>query len=153
MILLDTNVFVIDRFFPRDERFEVNRRFVARLAQIEAGFSIFSLFELCGISSFNLSPQELKRWSYYFDDVYDVEILEPQGLHTVLASDWFARFSHHMLEIFERKLTWGDAVLIKMAEDYAIESIVTWNKKHFESRTTIEVLTPGEYLEQRESLK
>ena len=94
MVLLDTNVFVIDRFFPRDERYEVNKRFIAQLPRIEAGFCIFSLLELCGISSFNLSPQELKRWSYHFDDMYSVKILEPQGLYTTLAADWFARFSH-----------------------------------------------------------
>jgi hypothetical protein len=46
---------------------------------MDAGFCIFSLFELCGISSFNLSPEELKRWSYHFDKVYGVEILEPPG--------------------------------------------------------------------------
>ena len=50
-----------------------------------------------------------------------------------------------MLELFGRKLTWGDAVLLQAAEDYAVEAIVTWNKKHFEGRTTIKVLTPEEY--------
>jgi hypothetical protein len=87
MVLLDTNVFVIDRFFLRDERYEVNKRFVARLPEIGAGFCIFYLFELCGISSFNLSPQELKRWSYHFDEIYGIEILEPRGLYTTLAVD------------------------------------------------------------------
>jgi len=38
MVLLDTNVFVIDRFFRRDERYEVNRQLVARLPRMEAGF-------------------------------------------------------------------------------------------------------------------
>ena len=146
MVLLDTNVFVIDRFFPRDERYEVNKQFIAELPKMEAGFCIFSLFELCGISSFNLSPQELKRWSYHFDEVYRVEILEPQGLYTALAADWFARFGHRMLKLFAGKLTWGDAVLLKAAEDYAVEAIITWNKKHFEGRTTIKTLTPQEYL-------
>jgi len=146
MVLLDTNVFVIDRFFRRDERYEVNRQLVARLPRIEAGFCIFSLFELCGISSFNLSPEELKRWSYHFDEVYGIEILEPRGLYTMLAADWFARFSNRMFELFGRKMTWGDAVLLKTAEDYEVEAIITWNKKHFEGRTTIEILTPEEYL-------
>ena len=125
MILLDTNVFVIDRFFPRDERYEVNKQFVATLPRMEAGFSIFSLFELCGISSFNLSPEELKRW--------------------------FMRFSSQMLELLRRKLTWGDAVLLKTAEDYEVEAIITWNKKHFEGRTTIKTQTPEEYLMTRAS--
>jgi len=149
MVLLDTNVFVIDRFFPRDERYEVNKRFIAQLTEIEAGFCIFSLFELCGISSFNLSPQELKRWSYHFDEVYSVEILEPLGLHTALAVDWFTRFSHQMLDLLTRKLTWGDAVVVKAAEDYGVEAIITWNKKHFETQTAIEVLTPEGYLRER----
>ena len=87
MVLLDTNVFIIDRFFKRDERYETNKAFLARLPTIEAGFYIFSLFELCGISSFNLSPLELKRWMYHFDEGYAVTILEPQGLYTEFASD------------------------------------------------------------------
>jgi len=147
MVLLDTNVFVIDRFFRRDERYEMNSRLIARLPELEAGFSIFSLFELCGISSFNLSSEELRRWSYHFDKVYGVEILEPQGLDTTLAADWFARFSSRIFDLFGNKMTWGDAVLLKTAEDYSAETIITWNKKHFEGRTTIAVLTPREYLE------
>jgi len=55
MVSLDINVFVIDRFFPRDKRYEVNRQFIAELSKIEAGFCIFSLFELCGISSFKVN--------------------------------------------------------------------------------------------------
>ena len=80
MILLDTNVFIIDRFFPRDERYESNKAFVARLPEVEAGFSIFSLFELCGISSFNLSAEELKRWMYHLDAVFDVVIIGAAGI-------------------------------------------------------------------------
>jgi predicted nucleic acid-binding protein len=151
MVLLDTNVFVIDRFFPRDDRYEVNKRFITLLPEIEAGFCLFSLFELYGISSFNLSPEELQRWSYHFDEVYNVEILEPLGLHTALAADWFARFSHQTLNLFTRQLTWGDAVIVKAAEDYGAEAIITWNKKHFEDRAAIKVLTPEEYLEERAS--
>ena len=153
MVLLDTNIFVIDRFFPRDDRYEVNKRFVAKLPWIEAGFCIFSLFELCGISSFNLSPEELKRWSYHFDEVYGVEVLEPRGLYTVLAADWFAGFSNRIFELLGRKTTWGDAVLLKTAEDYEVEAIITWNKKHFEDRTTVKTLTPEEYLTTKASGK
>lgn len=146
MVLLDTNVFIIDRFFPRDKRHKVNRAFIDQLPKIEAGFCIFSLFELCGICSFNLAPDELKRWMYHFDEVFDVQILEPQGLYTELAADWFEGFMHTIFGLFERKVTWGDAALLQAAEEYEVDAIVTWNKKHFENRTTIEVLTPQEYL-------
>jgi predicted nucleic acid-binding protein len=150
MVLLDTNVFVIDRFFKRDQRHEANKSFIAHLPEIEAGFYIFSLFELCGIASFNLSPVELKQWMYQFDEVYNVTILEPQGLYTKLASAWFEDFSYAVFELFGRKMTWGDAVLLEAAEAYQAEAIVTWNKKHFENRTTkISVQTPAEYLADR----
>ena len=146
MILLDTNVFIIDRFFPRDKRHKANKAFIEHLPEVDAGFYIFSLFELCGICSFNLSPTELKRWMYHFDEVFSVQILEPQGLYTDLAADWFERFMSRIFELYERKMTWGDAVLLQAAEDYGVEAIITWNKKHFENRTTIHVMTPEEYL-------
>ena len=36
--------------------------------------------------------------------------------------------------------------LLATAEEYAVEAIVTWNKKHFVDRTTLRVLTPAEYV-------
>ena len=146
MILLDTNIFVIDRFFPRDARYAVNKQFVDKLRGLDAGFSVFSLFELCGISSFNLSPEELKRWSYYFDELYDVDIVAPVGLEASSASSWFGHFSNEMLDLMGRKLTWGDAVIVQTGEDQCAEAIVTWNKKHFDGRTDLQLLTPEEYL-------
>jgi hypothetical protein len=144
MVLLDTNVFIIDRFFPKDANYPVNKDFIERLPTIEAGFSIFSLFELCGISSFNLSAQELNRWMYQFDQVYDIRILEPSHLHISSAIDWFKQFGVQLFDLFSRKMTWGDAVLLNCAEQYRVESIITWNKRHFINRTAIPILTPGE---------
>jgi hypothetical protein len=146
MVLLDTNIFVIDRFFPRDANYAANRAVILRLQKIDCGFSVFSLFELCGLASFNLSPVELRRWSYDFRRIYGVEILEPLKLSITSAAEWFADFSLGMFSLFERKISWGDAALLKTAEDYGAEMILTWNKKHFEGRTAIKVLTPDEYL-------
>ncbi len=105
MVLLDTNVFVIDRFFKRDERYDAN-----------------------------------------FDEVYPVTVLEPQELHIRSATTWFVSFSNSMFELISRHMTWSDAVLLRTAEEYGVEAIVTWNKKHFESRTTISVQTPVEFM-------
>jgi hypothetical protein len=146
MVLLDTNIFVIDRFFARDENYATNQAFLIRSRKIDCGFSIFSLFELCGIASFNLSPVELRRWSYDFRRIYGVRVLEPLELSKASATEWFAQFSRGMFNLFERKISWGDAVLLQTAEDYAVETILTWNKKHFEGRTAIRILTPAEYL-------
>ena len=104
------------------------------------------MFELCGLASFNLSPVELRRWSYDFRKIYGVRVLEPLGLSKTSATEWFAHFSRSMFSLFERKISWGDAVLLQTAEDYDAETILTWNKKHFEGRTAIKILTPAEYL-------
>jgi len=86
------------------------------------------------------------RWKYNFDQVYAVQILEPRGLYTELAIDWFERFSNEIFKLYRKKMTWGDAVLLQGAEEHEVETIITWNTKHFINRTTIDILTPSEYL-------
>jgi len=39
MVLLDSNIFIIDRFFPRDAVYSKNRAFVDQLASIDAAVS------------------------------------------------------------------------------------------------------------------
>jgi len=51
-----------------------------------------------------------------------------------------------VLELLARRMTWGDAVLVQTAEEYRADAIVTWNRKHFEGKTTVNILTPEEYL-------
>lgn len=149
MVLLDTNIFIIDRFFKRDENYEANQRFIQILSQIDAYFSIHSLFELCGISSFNLSCVELKRWFYEFYDVYQVKILQPKAEGSILFEDWFDGFMDDIFNWISKRMTYGDAILLKEAEDYEVETIVTWNKRHFENRTEIKIQTPGEFVKEQ----
>ena len=59
MVLLDSNLFVIDRFFPHDVHYQPNRTLLQSLSTLEADLSIFTLLELCGIASFNLTPTSL----------------------------------------------------------------------------------------------
>ena len=147
MVLLDTNVFVIDRFFPRDPHFADNKRFLNLLPTIDAGFAIFSLMELCGIASFNLSPSELQRWLYSFEDVYPVKLISPSNLTSQIPADaWFVAFLNSATQRMTRKATWGDAMVIVAAEQASAEAIITWNTRHFIGRTAIDILTPLEYL-------
>jgi hypothetical protein len=44
-------------------------------------------------------------------------------------------------------MTFADAVIPWIAEQYEVENIITWNVKHFRNRMTIRVLTPSEYLD------
>ncbi|MEZ4661503.1 MAG: hypothetical protein R2911_28465 [Caldilineaceae bacterium] len=146
MVLLDTNIFVIDRFFQRDERYADNQAFVNKLPELDAGFSIFSLLELCGISSFNLSESELKRWMFYFPTIYPVKILNPHGVgESASAIEWFGAYTVDTFQLLTRKITWGDAMVVQTAEQYQVDAIITWNQKHFVNRTTIPVLPPREF--------
>lgn len=145
MVLLDTNIFIIDRFFKRDENYKSNQRFIQTLPEINAYLSIYSLFELCGVASFNLSNDELKRWFYEFYDIYQVKILQPKADGSILFEDWFDRCTDELFNWISKKMTYGDALLLKEAENYEVETIVTWNKKHFEERTEIKIQTPGEF--------
>ncbi len=59
MILLDSNIFIIDRFFKRDVHYDVNRQLVERLPALDVSISIYNLLEICGLASFNLAEVEL----------------------------------------------------------------------------------------------
>ena len=41
-----------------------------------------------------------------------------------------------------KKMTFGDALILREAEKYDAEAIVTWNTKDFIRRTQLDVLTP-----------
>lgn len=62
MVLLDSNIFIVDRFFPRDLLYSPNKTFVENLDSIDAAISSFTLLEVCGAAWFRLSVDELSAW-------------------------------------------------------------------------------------------
>jgi len=46
------------------------------------------------------------------------------------------------------QMTLGDALILREAENYDAEAIVTWNTKDFSRRTRLAVLTPTAFLRQ-----
>lgn len=145
MILLDSNLFIIDRFFPRDAVYPQNRDFIERLDGLEAAISVFTLVEICGVASFNLSMRELERWLYQFTAVYPVLVIDPFGLEGEMAADWVKSFLAEISDNIAEKMTFGDALILREAEAYRADAIVTWNTKDFFQRTRIPVLTPTSY--------
>jgi len=138
---------MIDRFFPRDPRFAINRQLLDRLGEIDAGLSHFSLLELCGIASFNLSAIELNRWLFAFEQIYPIRIVTPRGLSNETAADaWFVNFTVAVMSRIARQSTWGDAVIVLAAEEFGATSIITWNPRHFVGRTSTPVYTPESFL-------
>ena len=72
MVLLDSIIFIVDRFFPRDSLYSPNKTFVENLDSIDAAISSFTLLEVCGAASFRLSVDELSAWLFTFGAMYPV---------------------------------------------------------------------------------
>jgi predicted nucleic acid-binding protein len=150
MVFLDSNIFIVDRFFPRDSLYPQNRAFIEKLASIDAAVSSFTLLELCGVASFRLSVDELDDWLFGFDAMYPTYVLDVYGL---TGNDCEARWNIFVQEVaanIAKKMTFGDAVLLREAQNYDAEAIVTWNTKDFARRTRLDVLNPTAFLRQRQ---
>src|ERR1700740_2408845 len=92
MVLLDSNLFILDRFFPRDSLYVQNKVFIDNLSSIDASISSFTLLEICGIASFRLSADELSSWFVGFGAIYPVSIMDLHGLRTNESETWWSIF-------------------------------------------------------------
>lgn len=146
MVLLDSNILILDRFFPRDSLYSQNKAFIDKLANLDAAISSFTLLEICGVASFRLSPEELSSWLFGIDAIYPVSILDVHGLRTNDSETWWSIFVAEVAANISKKMTFGDAVILREGENYKVDAIVTWNTKDFLRRTKIDVLTPSAYL-------
>jgi hypothetical protein len=153
MVLLDSNIFIVDRFFPRDALYPENKSFVEQIGSFEAAISAFTLLEICGAASFRLPVHELEIWLFRFPTVYPVYVLDAFGLKAKDAETWWNAFVVEVSRNVDRKMTFGDALLLREAETYGAEAIITWNTKDFSSRTRLPVHTPTAFLRQRQRLK
>ncbi len=67
LVLVDTNVFVIDLRYKRDAHFNENRAFLDYIGRKKTGYTtVVNLLELCGILAFNLNEKQLLEvWLYF----------------------------------------------------------------------------------------
>jgi len=149
MVLLDSNIFIIDRFFPRDAHYARNRVFIERLGEEETAVSVFTLLEICGVAGFNLSATELDYWLYQFPAAYPVLVLDPFGMESQGTAEWVRHFLGEVTQKIRQRMTFGDAMLLREAEGYGVEALVTWNTKDFIRRTKLLVFTPESYLRRK----
>ncbi len=146
MIFLDSNIFIIDRFFPRDQNHSTNRSFLDKLEQQQSGGQLpyYTLLEICGVISFNLSKKEQQMWFYSFAELYNVNVLDPfdaiKDARTI--GDHYFGIAPYIM----KKMTVGDAIFLREAELYGAATIVTWNTRHFSGRTVLPLVTPAAML-------
>jgi predicted nucleic acid-binding protein len=141
VILVDTNVFVIELRYHRDPLFPVNRRFLRRLSEDGTGATtLFNVLELAGILSFNLNEAQLLNLLALFPERYAVAILPPLDLQSMLPQISQGAIARRIA----RRCAFGDALILEAAERYAPSGscFVTWDSEHFTGRTALRVMTP-----------
>ena len=111
--------------------------------------SSFTVLEICGVAGFRLSRHELESWLFRFTSQYPVLVVDLFGLKGKDAEEWWSGFAGEIAETIARKMSLGDAVLLREAENYGTEAIVTWNTQDFRRRTRLSVLTPTAFQQSR----
>ncbi len=150
MVAIDTDVLLLEFAFQNDARQTVNAAFLKQVRDAEPAITIYNLMELLGQLSFNLTPSKLDDWRIWLLEVYRLNVISPVDMDDANA---MIRF---MPEIFEQpyakmrthRMGFLDALALNLAErTLNVSSFVTWNARHFKGKSSLEVLTPREYLE------
>jgi predicted nucleic acid-binding protein len=145
LIVVDTNIFVIDLRYPRDRHYAANRRFLQKLMQTGQGATtLFNVLEVCGILSFNLNAQQLQELFHHFSQKYQVQVLPfaelDRPLPVLAGADLFA--------YLKQRASFGDALLMATIAAHVpgATQFISWDAAHFRGKLSIPVLTPNEFL-------
>jgi len=150
MVILDTDVLLLAFAFQRDSRQPVNTALLEQLQTKNPAITVYSLMEILGQLSFNLSAERLSAWQSWLVDAYGLTVIWPVDPQEATASSSFRA------EIFERpfermlahRAAFMDALILDLAERAPdAEAFITWNARHFKGKSSLKVLTPQEYLE------
>ena len=145
LVLVDTNIFVIDLRYKRDTNYEINRAFLDHIAEKRNGFTtIVNLLELCGILSFNLSKKQLIELWFYFQDRYRAVVLPVPSLE----ASFPVIEINKIFDLIKNRTSLGDALMISTAKKHLpfVSTLVSWDDIHFENIFPGAVLTPEKFL-------
>jgi len=152
MVALDTDVLILAFAFHRDERQTDNRRFLAAIQDQAPAVTIYTVMEVLGKLSFNLSAQRLTQWTSWLQDRYRLSILYPQTEDMEAATFFQQEFVDQPLRKMEQYgMPFLDGLILNLVELAEVEALVTWNARHFVSKTSLPILTPAEFLTQFDS--
>ncbi len=145
IVVLDSNLFVIDLRYHRDRHYRLNRAFLTRLPGLaSAATTLINLLEVCGILSFNLTAQQVWELYHYLPERYQVVVFPPPTLPVVLPGLPVER----LLTLMARKLSFADALALATIEAWIPQTacFVSWDARHFRGKTSLPVMTPAEFL-------
>lgn len=149
MVAIDTDVFLIWYAFPRDPRFATAERFLSDVRGYAPAITLYNLMELLGNLSFNMSPSRLADWGNWLVRGLEIKIIWPIIAEGRLAED-FIREDLHALPLdlmLSQKMAYLDSLILGLTETTPeVDTFVTWNARHFSGKTSLNVVTPEEFL-------
>lgn len=149
MVAIDTDVLLLAFAFRRDPRQSDNTEFLEQALNAHPVTTVYNLMELLGNLSFNLSPERLAEWESWLIEPYRLTVVWPRVTENQSAEVFFRAeiFERPFAMLREHRMAFLDALILHLVERTPdVECLVTWNARHFKNKTTLQVLTPVEYL-------
>jgi hypothetical protein len=150
VIFIDTDVLWLEFAFHQDGRQVANTAFLQQVQPAQLATTIYNVLELLGKLSFNVVPSHLDEWQTWLVDFYQLLVIWPVNPDLSTAASTFRQ------EIFEQpyhkmrtvKMPFMDSLILNLAERTPnAAQFVTWNARHFQGKSTLQVLTPEDYLQ------
>ena len=147
MVGIDTDVLVLAFRFHRDERQELNSRFLLKMRDENPIVAIYTVMELLGQLSFNFSPDRLARWPIWLQAEYALSVVYPEFGNEGAEGFFRRELVERPFQKMRNRMPYQDALILGLMEQVpSLTTFVTWNARHFRGKSPIEVLTPVEYL-------
>ena len=148
MVIVDTDIFILEFRFQRDHRYSINNQFLSTIKATGGGITIYSVMEFLGQISFNVNPDRLVDWRSWLQDAYNLTIIWPEVRG--IDADGFIRsllFNRPFVRMCRTPIAFVDCLILDLAEQVEeAQTLITWNAKHFMGKTSLAVKTPQEYL-------
>ena len=152
MVVVDTDVLLLAFAFHQDARQADNARFLQQVQTDGAAITIYTLMELLGKLSFNLSPTRLERWPQWLIDTYQLVVIWPVAPDTAVTYHTWREelFTRPFARMKAVQMPFMDALILNLTEE-TLEAtcFVTWNARHFRNKSTLPVMTPAAYLAEK----
>lgn len=149
MVVIDTDVFVLAFAFHRDSRQAANSRFLEVVRTHEPDITIYAVMELLGQLSFNLSAERLAQWRGWLQDNFWLAVIYPATANR--PADEFFRVDlveGPLQRMARHPSPYLDSLILELAEATEdVRAFVTWNARHYQGRTPLRVVTPGEFVD------
>lgn len=152
MILLDSDILLIDQRYQNDPRYSLNRQAVefAKANSVSLGITAQALLEVIGILSFNVSPPLVPTLPSALISLYALTVRPDFQTHP----DYAGCSVTDLITQMTTQMALGDAVQAVQIARYAsdAECLLTWNARHFQGKIAVAVLTPEEWLRQQSAI-